>query len=99
MKAPNITETITPILKQYAVSKAALFGSYARDDYTEKSDVDLVVDISFEHCLDVLDLYEQLENTIQKKVDIITLYTLEQGSLTDPILNNIRKDLRWFYES
>lgn len=40
----EIRERITPICKRYGVKKAYLFGSYARGEATEESDVDLRID-------------------------------------------------------
>lgn len=37
----KIKEIITPICKKYGVKRAYLFGSYARNEATEKSDVDI----------------------------------------------------------
>ncbi|MCL1987838.1 MAG: nucleotidyltransferase domain-containing protein [Firmicutes bacterium] len=94
-----LIKKIIPILKEHSVKKAALFGSYAREDYSETSDVDLVVDLDFEHCLNIFDLYDDLEETLNKKVDIITLDTLQRGNELNILLNNVKNDLRWFYES
>lgn len=37
----NIIVNIIPILKKYGVKKAALFGSYAKGDFDDQSDVDI----------------------------------------------------------
>lgn len=42
----NIQHIIVPILKQYGVQKAALFGSQARGDDDRISDVDLIIDVN-----------------------------------------------------
>lgn len=39
----DIIDKIIPILKQYPIKKAALFGSYAKNKQTETSDVDIIV--------------------------------------------------------
>ena len=39
-----IKKRITPICKEYGVNKVYLFGSYARGEATEKSDVDLRIE-------------------------------------------------------
>ena len=41
LSIPVIKERIAPICKQYGVEKAYLFGSYARGDAKEGSDIDL----------------------------------------------------------
>lgn len=40
----KIKEIITPICKKYGVKRAYLFGSYARNEATEKSDVDIRIE-------------------------------------------------------
>ncbi|MCL2016250.1 MAG: nucleotidyltransferase domain-containing protein [Defluviitaleaceae bacterium] len=93
-----VIKKILPILMKHPVNKAALFGSYAREEQTETSDVDLVVDLDLEHCLSIFDLYDELEKALNRKIDIITLDTLQRGNAMNTLLNNIKNDLRWFYE-
>ena len=38
----EIQQRIAPVAKQYGVKAVFLFGSYARGDYTENSDIDIV---------------------------------------------------------
>lgn len=40
----EIAEKINPVIEQHDVSKVWLFGSYARGDADENSDIDRVVD-------------------------------------------------------
>ena len=40
----EIKNRLYPIIKNYPVIKVTLFGSYARGDATESSDIDLVID-------------------------------------------------------
>ena len=40
----QIKMRISPILKEYGVRKATLFGSYSQGKATEKSDIDLLID-------------------------------------------------------
>ena len=40
----EIKETVAPLVKDYPVRRVILFGSYARGDATEKSDIDLIID-------------------------------------------------------
>lgn len=56
--------------KRYGVTKIALFGSYAREDQTETSDIDLLIEAK-EHDFDNrYDLKEFLENAFNRKVDV-----------------------------
>lgn len=55
--------------QKYCVEKIALFGSYARDEANDKSDIDIIV--SMPSNFDVYyDFKEYLEAAFQKKVDL-----------------------------
>lgn len=41
----DLTKKTIPILKRYGVTKAAVFGSYARGEAKNNSDIDLLVEI------------------------------------------------------
>lgn len=48
----EIAAIIRPILQNYGVSRAYLFGSYARGEATEHSDIDLRIDgVESDPCL------------------------------------------------
>ncbi|MDO8610783.1 MAG: nucleotidyltransferase domain-containing protein, partial [bacterium] len=38
----QIADQIIPILLKYRVKRASLFGSYARGDFNDKSDIDIL---------------------------------------------------------
>jgi predicted nucleotidyltransferase len=42
---PEIVKTAIPIAKKYDLKKLALFGSYARNEATEQSDIDFLIDV------------------------------------------------------
>jgi predicted nucleotidyltransferase len=62
------------VLEQYGVERIGLFGSFGRDEETEKSDIDFLVDFNKgEKTLsNLVDLGLFLEKLFQKKVDIVT---------------------------
>ena len=69
----QISEKIIPILVKYGVSRASLFGSFARGDETEKSDVDILIDLPKGMSLfGFADLKMELEGTLKKDVDLVT---------------------------
>lgn len=68
----DITQKIIPVLEKYGVKKAALFGSYARGDYDEKSDVDILIQPPKKMGLKFFGLKHSLEDTLQKKVDLVS---------------------------
>ncbi len=66
-----IKRIIVPILKQYGVNKAGIFGSVVRGEETATSDVDILVEINRRmSLLEFAELKIKLEEAIGKKVDL-----------------------------
>ncbi|MGB9798056.1 MAG: nucleotidyltransferase family protein [bacterium] len=71
MTIEEIKNKIIPILKKYKVKKAGIFGSVARGKTTEKSDIDILVEIEGKmSLLDFAELKLELEEVLGKKVDL-----------------------------
>ena len=72
----NILErlrTIKPILQQeFPRHRMALFGSWARDEQTETSDVDILVDVDPSIGLRFVTLAERLEALLDQHVDLVS---------------------------
>ena len=72
----NIKSLITPILQKYDVEKAYIFGSYARGDATEKSDIDIHIERGegdkLKSLLDESSLYLDLKEALGCEIDLIT---------------------------
>ena len=57
--------------EKFGIKKIALFGSYAREDFTNNSDVDLaILDIDKKDYFLRMEAKHFLENILHKKVDI-----------------------------
>ena len=70
----EIKEMIYDILKKYDIEQAYIFGSYARGEATQKSDVDIMIKkgdatLTF---VTLGKLFEELEEALRKQVDIVT---------------------------
>ena len=73
MATDQIISTIKPILQKYGVTKSDLFGSYARGDFNDQSDVDVLVDVPDGTSLfDIIYLKNDLEKVLGRKVDVVT---------------------------
>ena len=73
MATDQIISTIKPILQKYGVPKSDLFGSYARGDFNDQSDVDVLVDVPDGTSLfDIIYLKNDLEKVLGRKVDVVT---------------------------
>ena len=72
MTTDEIKIKAIPILKSYSVRRAALFGSQARGEQGESSDLDILVEIRDDiSLLDFVGLKLELEETLGVKVDIV----------------------------
>src|SRR3990167_97802 len=68
----KIAVKIIPVLKKHGVTKAGIFGSYARGEQKKKSDVDILVKIKKDmSLLDFVGLKLELENIVGRKVDLV----------------------------
>ncbi|PIN88966.1 hypothetical protein COU60_04790 [Candidatus Pacearchaeota archaeon CG10_big_fil_rev_8_21_14_0_10_34_76] len=68
----KIKEKIIPLLKENKVTKAGIFGSYARGEQTKKSDVDILVEIDDEIGLfEFIGIKILLEKKLKRKVDLV----------------------------
>ena len=77
----EIQQRIAPVAKRYGVKAVFLFGSYARGEAREDSDIDLLVDTSGTNLRTLLSLgtlYCDLEAALQKPINLITVSALEQ---------------------
>ena len=73
-----IQRKITPILKKSGVTRAGIFGSYARGEAKKTSDVDVLVKLKSKVSLfGFIKLKQDLENTLQKKVDLVEYETIK----------------------
>jgi predicted nucleotidyltransferase len=81
---------------QKAVKRAWLFGSFARGDHDEKSDVDILIDVPREQTFTLFDLAEiqhVLQEQLNRKVDLAMI-----GALRDAFRKNIADDLEIIHE-
>lgn len=83
----EIRQRITPIAKEYGIKRMYLFGSYARGEATEISDMDFRIDGGNIRSYFVLGgLYNELSDALGKSVDIVTTESLN-NEFKDSIAN------------
>lgn len=59
--------------KRYCLSELGVFGSYARGDFNEKSDIDILVDFNGRiDGFDYIRLAHELEDAFSQKVDVVS---------------------------
>ncbi len=84
----NMKNFISKTLIEGGVKRAALFGSFARGDATEDSDIDLLIEFrgKKKSLFDLAALKIQLEENLGRNVDLITYNSLHP-LLRDRILS------------
>ncbi len=60
------------LFKKYPIQSLALFGSYSRGDYNNKSDVDIMVDFTPPIGMEFLDLCYDIESILKRDVDLVS---------------------------
>lgn len=84
------------ICRQNDVSKVGLFGSMARGEANENSDIDLLVEFSRRGVtlLDVVRIERELSEALGRKVDLVT-----EGAISPYLRDRIFADLKMIYET
>jgi predicted nucleotidyltransferase len=69
----EIKDKTVPIAKNYGISKMYLFGSYARGEATEESDVDLLIEKGeLRSLIQYFSFVAELEGSLACHVDVVT---------------------------
>ncbi len=85
MNRKELGSTIAPILKAHGVTRAGLFGSAARGEAHDNSDIDIAVEINREmSLLEFIGLQQLLEDRLGKKIDLVE-YKAIKPALKDKI--------------
>lgn len=72
-----IKNKVSPILRQYDVVKAAIFGSFARNENKKGSDIDILIEFKGEKSLlDLAGLKIELQKLLNREVDVLTYNSL-----------------------
>ena len=82
----NILKEQKPFLaEKFFVSRIGVFGSYARDQHTENSDIDILVEFIKPVGFEFFDFKEYLESVFNKPVDLVTVQALKPMMKNDII--------------
>ena len=100
----EIQARVLPIIQKYRIPSMYLFGSYARGDATEESDLDFLVDTTGTDLTSLLrlgELYCDLEEAFAKPIDLVTVRSIMQNSTMESDLdfrNNVLKERVKLYD-
>ena len=60
------------LAEKYHVNSIGLFGSIVRTDFNPESDIDIMVDFSQPIGIEFIDLADELEKLLDRKVDLVS---------------------------
>jgi uncharacterized protein len=75
--------------KQFGVKRIGLFGSYARGDVREESDIDIVVEIERPDLFHLIGIKQAIEDALGNKVDIVRL----RDTMNQALRSRIERDV------
>ncbi|MCL1833243.1 MAG: nucleotidyltransferase domain-containing protein [Leptospirales bacterium] len=92
----EIRDMLFPVFSSEPIYRAILFGSYAKGEATDNSDIDIVIDSRGElHGLDFFAVLDGIVETLNKPVDLIEISEIKHDA---PILEDIRQEGIVLYE-
>ncbi len=77
----TLTELKPELVKKYPIASIGLFGSIVRDDFTENSDIDIIVEFNGKIGIEFIDLADELEEILNRKVDLVSRGGIKQKYL------------------
>ncbi len=69
------------LLRKYPVARLGVFGSYARGEATEKSDIDIAVDITGPMGLSFVAMADEIEALLGTKTDVVSSRSIKEEYL------------------
>jgi len=89
----EILDSVKDLLKEkYAVKSLAIFGSFARGEQKEESDIDILVEFNKPIGLAFIELGDFLSEVLGVKVDLVTAEMVRKNPL---LKENVERDLHY----
>lgn len=96
----EIQQVVKPIAEKYKIEKVWLFGSYARGEATEKSDIDILIS-NYQRVVPMAlaNLLGDFEETFKKPIDIVTQNSITDSTSFQTFARNVNKERMSVYGS
>lgn len=99
----DLAQKIAQVAKKYNIPAVYIFGSYARGEATDESDVDVLIQVQGSIIKGWLlgGVYEDLRLSLGKDLDLVTMEALEHESTvqqTPWFVENVRSEMMKIYE-
>ncbi|MCB0807400.1 MAG: nucleotidyltransferase domain-containing protein [Bacteroidales bacterium] len=85
-----LRENKSRLFSAFPIKSMGLFGSVVRDDFRDDSDIDILIDFSAPVGIEFIDLADELENLLNRKVDLVS-----RNGVKPKYLERIKKDLMY----
>lgn len=90
----KLFKRLISILLGYGVKKISIFGSYAREEESPKSDIDIIVEFSErKSLLDIVGIERELSDNLGIKVDLLT-----EKSISPYLIDKIKGEMVTIFE-
>jgi len=97
----NLVKAIKQSVNYPSIIRMGVFGSYARGDQTQESDIDIVYDYDAAMIDDMLECIENINDRIKKKIDFVAYYLLFRKNMDAYDINfrdNVLREVVWIYD-
>jgi hypothetical protein len=84
----NLVKNKPLLFSKYPIKSIAIFGSYARNEQNETSDLDLMVEFKDKIGIRFIDLADEIESLIGFKVDLVS-----KNGIKEKYFSSIKSDL------
>lgn len=86
---------LVSLLKPHGVRKIGIFGSFARGDFNEESDIDVLVDFSErKSLLEIVHLENEVSENLGRKVELLT-----EKAISPYLRERIRDEVKVVYDA
>ena len=86
--AKALKDNKVELSSRYHLTSIGIFGSFTRDDFREDSDIDILIDYDQPIGIEFIDLAEELERILDRKVDLVS-----RNGVKPKYFEEIQKDL------
>lgn len=90
----DIRYAVVPLAEEYGAARVSLFGSFARGEASESSDIDILLEKGSIRGMQVLDFQDALSEALGRPVDVVTT-----AGASERFLSKIRRDEVTLYEA
>jgi len=84
-----------------SIIRMGVFGSHARGDYSQESDIDILYDYDDTMIDDMLDCIEDINKRVKKKIDFVAYYLLFRKNMDAydvSFRDNVLQEVVWIYD-